>query len=260
MNLISFATTPSPSGASDCCGPPSFVSLIRRCHIVVTFSQNKAPLARFRRIRGATTTLIVIALIVLPAAGLASPPDPTWIDGIYDGADFDDVVLLVTDTPASTDEASYQLEMPRWPSVGVLAWGVSTLEGSFLPRPLRGPPKVFFSPCHWSRLYSHSPRSPGSLLHDCSPTPLHRHGEYGETTRRGAGLRSLCSSLVLLSRLSLDAVDSRPSPLTSSGPLSFFLTASLFCVLSAPTQVKAIAIQFDTTTSQSPFSDMSSSS
>jgi hypothetical protein len=44
--------------------------------------------------------LIALALLV-PVSGLtllayASPPDPSWIRGIYDGADYDDVVLLIT--------------------------------------------------------------------------------------------------------------------------------------------------------------------
>ena len=38
------------------------------------------------------------ALILLPAIAFASPPDPSWIAGIYDGADGDDIVSLVYDT------------------------------------------------------------------------------------------------------------------------------------------------------------------
>jgi hypothetical protein len=38
--------------------------------------------------------LLVIALcIVLNPLAAASPPDPTWIPGLYDAADFDDVVI-----------------------------------------------------------------------------------------------------------------------------------------------------------------------
>jgi hypothetical protein len=46
-----------------------------------------------RRILG--LVLIVTALALTPAA-YASPPDPTWIAGLYDNADFDDVVLFIT--------------------------------------------------------------------------------------------------------------------------------------------------------------------
>jgi len=36
-------------------------------------------------------------LAVLVPLAYAAPPDPTWIAGIYDNADCDDVVRLVTD-------------------------------------------------------------------------------------------------------------------------------------------------------------------
>lgn len=43
--------------------------------------------------------LLVVLLLLAPAAlpGLAhaSPPDPTWIPGIYDDADGDDIVSLI---------------------------------------------------------------------------------------------------------------------------------------------------------------------
>jgi hypothetical protein len=48
---------------------------------------------------------LLIALMAGLLAGLsslayASPPDPSWIAGIYDDADFDDVVGLVTSATA----------------------------------------------------------------------------------------------------------------------------------------------------------------
>lgn len=41
-------------------------------------------------------TLVAAACLVPAAHG--SPPDPTWIAGLYDNADFDDVVVLITST------------------------------------------------------------------------------------------------------------------------------------------------------------------
>ena len=38
---------------------------------------------------------IVVTVAILPAIAFASPPDPSWIAGIYDGADGDDIVSLV---------------------------------------------------------------------------------------------------------------------------------------------------------------------
>jgi hypothetical protein len=45
---------------------------------------------------------IAPALILLPAIAFASPPDPSWIAGIYDGADGDDIVSLVYETSAAS--------------------------------------------------------------------------------------------------------------------------------------------------------------
>jgi len=39
--------------------------------------------------------LIVVVLGLAPVAH-ATPPDPSWIPGLYDNADFDDVILLIT--------------------------------------------------------------------------------------------------------------------------------------------------------------------
>src|SRR5262252_3130128 len=44
---------------------------------------------------------IVVTLILLPAIAFASPPDPSWIAGIYDGADGDDIVTLIYETAGS---------------------------------------------------------------------------------------------------------------------------------------------------------------
>lgn len=46
--------------------------------------------------RIAVIALVLMAQTTLSALAFASPPDPTWIAGIYDDADYDDVVALVT--------------------------------------------------------------------------------------------------------------------------------------------------------------------
>jgi hypothetical protein len=40
---------------------------------------------------------LVVALFVAPIAGAAMVPDPTWIGGVYDGGDGDEVAILVWD-------------------------------------------------------------------------------------------------------------------------------------------------------------------
>jgi hypothetical protein len=47
-----------------------------------------------------TSLPIVAALILLPAIAFANPPDLSWIAGIYDGADSDDIVTRVYKTVA----------------------------------------------------------------------------------------------------------------------------------------------------------------
>jgi hypothetical protein len=38
----------------------------------------------------------LVAVLCLVPAAYGSPPDPTWIAGLYDNGDFDDVVLLIS--------------------------------------------------------------------------------------------------------------------------------------------------------------------
>jgi hypothetical protein len=46
--------------------------------------------------RALLALLLLAAHIGLAPLAHASPPDQTWIGGVYDDADYDDVVLLVT--------------------------------------------------------------------------------------------------------------------------------------------------------------------
>ena len=39
---------------------------------------------------------LLLALALLTPLAYVSPPDPSWVSGIYDGADYDDVVILIT--------------------------------------------------------------------------------------------------------------------------------------------------------------------
>ena len=40
--------------------------------------------------------LLLTLMVILTPVAWASPPDPTWITGIYDVRDFDDVVTYLT--------------------------------------------------------------------------------------------------------------------------------------------------------------------
>jgi hypothetical protein len=45
-------------------------------------------------VRRFATLLLLVPLVWLTPLAYASPPDQTWIGGLYDDADYDDVVLL----------------------------------------------------------------------------------------------------------------------------------------------------------------------
>ena len=45
--------------------------------------------------RALLIALVLAAPASLPALAEASPPDPSWLAGIYDAADHDDVVVLI---------------------------------------------------------------------------------------------------------------------------------------------------------------------
>ena len=54
-----------------------------------------------------TVALLVLGFLValVPLAN-ASPPDPTWISGIYDDADFDDVILIIVSAVGAASPSS----------------------------------------------------------------------------------------------------------------------------------------------------------
>jgi hypothetical protein len=60
----------------------------------------------------ATLVLVTVVLCLGPAAH-GSPPDPTWIAGFYDNADFDDVVLLITSNLGVVDGSMVSLLDPQ---------------------------------------------------------------------------------------------------------------------------------------------------
>ena len=51
---------------------------------------------KVRRLLVLVALLLLGPVIALTALAYATPLDPSWIRGIYDGADYDDVILLIT--------------------------------------------------------------------------------------------------------------------------------------------------------------------
>jgi len=87
---------------------------------------------------------VILALILLPAVAFASPPDPSWIAGIYDGADGDDIVTLVYET-AGVEAASTGPvpPLPRSSEISIVS-SPSTIHGLPACQFTRGPPAPIF--------------------------------------------------------------------------------------------------------------------
>jgi hypothetical protein len=77
--------------------------------------------------RGALAVAVAMVFAALPAMGHARPPDPVWIEGLYDDGDQDDLVALATSTSAvaadpgdwrpllaPAEQAAPVLDTPRW--------------------------------------------------------------------------------------------------------------------------------------------------
>ncbi len=96
-----------------------------------------APVPRCPKLVAPAVTAILAVLLPL---AYASPPDPTWIAGIYDNADYDDVVALVTDgTGVSSGQAPARVAHGAVARVLVVRPG-PTLDRTLPARMSRGPP------------------------------------------------------------------------------------------------------------------------
>jgi len=62
--------------------------------------------------RGWLALLLILSGAGLRALAAASPMDPLWLPGVYDAADFDDVVLAVRALDGSRDDTPAPLEPP----------------------------------------------------------------------------------------------------------------------------------------------------
>jgi hypothetical protein len=87
------------------------------------------------RYRITLVPLLGLALLTLVALAHASAPDETWQPGIYDDADFDDVITLITLLSGAPPDAPAAVlhHGPIAPSIVLLA------ESGALPTRLRRP-------------------------------------------------------------------------------------------------------------------------
>ena len=87
--------------------------------------------------QGLGALLLLAALAIHPALAHASPPDPSWIPAIYDGADFDDVVLLVAAGYPAAAPAAIEAPAPHLPLIGQLTHGGEVVPPAPAGFPLR---------------------------------------------------------------------------------------------------------------------------
>lgn len=84
------------------------------------------------------SAVVALTVATLTPLAYATPPDQTWIAGLYDNADYDDVVVLVTST-ASVENAppEHRFELVRVVEATLLARGTP---------PVDAPSHAFFGP------------------------------------------------------------------------------------------------------------------
>ena len=100
-------------------------------------------LDRSRAPRTAGLNMLLALLLIVPVTlAHASPPDQTWLAGVYDQADFDDVVALLTSALEATDSTtvpgagtSFALAPKLCPATVTWPVGAPTYSA-----PLRAPP------------------------------------------------------------------------------------------------------------------------
>ena len=95
--------------------------------------------------------LLAIAVVAVPLMAVASPQDPTWVAGIYDASDCDDVATLASEPSAAGNELVYELSPPAASSENLIGPDRRERDGTGWLPGMRGPPKsppwtLFFAP------------------------------------------------------------------------------------------------------------------
>ena len=105
------------------------------------------------RLRPASGILpIAMVLFLLPGIAFASPPDPSWIEGIYDGADGDDIVTLITDNVAGGGLFPLQLPPPVPLTETPFDFKPGAVHSLQADQQTRGPPSNSHLPFHFGHI------------------------------------------------------------------------------------------------------------
>jgi hypothetical protein len=101
--------------------------------------RGRVPVPRLRR---SLTLIVLTGLVVLVPLAYASPPDSVWTEGVYDAADYDDVVAAATslDSQEYVDPAPVLVALLK--AIGLVPpLGVGVPPGDVLQTPpTRAPP------------------------------------------------------------------------------------------------------------------------
>ena len=81
--------------------------------------------------RRTVVLLVALALGVFPALALASPTDPLWIGGVYDGGDWDDAVLASAFSDGVAGATGPKDLWTSWIAVGTVQLGWSSTPTRF---------------------------------------------------------------------------------------------------------------------------------
>jgi hypothetical protein len=118
---------------------------------------------------------IVMALVLLPAIAFASPLDPSWVVGIYDGADGDDIATLIAENAAANTPLRERIPPPVCLSAGLCGLGRCAVHGLHTSMLTRGPPptrvSVTCTAAHVSK-FSLDSRRPQNLGRSDSVPPF----------------------------------------------------------------------------------------
>jgi len=83
---------------------------------------------------------VIAAMILIPAIAFASPLDPSWLGGVYDRADRDDIVTLVDDLVASESACLPDMTSPSQFYKPLFTTNPGTIFSYPACRSMRGPP------------------------------------------------------------------------------------------------------------------------
>ena len=94
------------------------------------------------KLRSSLLLVLIGVLVSVTPLAYTSPPDPSWIGGIYDGGDFDDVVVFIVSVAALGEPVVSANARPAPLIIGCApqAGEMPIPSAAFSSNPVRAPP------------------------------------------------------------------------------------------------------------------------